>query len=245
MKQLIKTLLKRSGWALIRHEEFPLSDLSAEEQQIIVSSKPFTMTSVPRMAALLNSVNYIVKNRIPGDMCECGVWRGGSMMVVAKTLVHLGDTSRTLYLYDTFEGMSAPTAADETHKGKTAESILANTPKGSGYWCYAGLDEVRANLLSTGYPAEKIQFVKGKVEDTIPGTLPAPLSLLRLDTDWYESTLHELVHLYPLLNSRGVMVLDDYGYWKGTKKAVDEYFEKHGPVFLQLIDHAGRTVLKV
>jgi hypothetical protein len=82
-------------------------------------------------------------------------------------------------------------------------------------------------MISTRYPAEKLVFEKGKVQDTLPGTLPGAISLLRLDTDWYESTKHELTHLFPLLTLNGVLVIDDYGFWAGQKKAVDEYFSEH------------------
>jgi hypothetical protein len=105
------------------------------------------------------------------------------------------------------------------------------------------MEDVRANLLSTGYPAEKIHLIKGKVEDTIPGTLPRGLSILRLDTDWYESTRHELIHLYPLLHPKGVLIIDDYGDWQGAKKAVDEYF-KESEIFLHRIDRTGRIAIK-
>jgi O-methyltransferase len=249
MRKLIKSFFRRNGFDIIPYrpqDTDTFSDLSPVENKIIAAAKPFTMTSVSRMAALIHSVNYITKNGISGDMCECGVWRGGSMMVIAKTLLAQGDTSRSLYLYDTFEGMSPPTAEDQNRDGKTAESLLHLAPKGTGIWCHATLEDVRANLLSTGYPADKIHFIKGKVEDTIPATLPQRLSLLRLDTDWYASTRHELEHLFPLLVAKGVLIIDDYGDWQGARKAVDEYFQqKNGPVFLHRIDETGRAVVKI
>jgi len=207
--------------------------------------KPFTLTSVERIAALLNAVNYVVTNHIPGDIAECGVWRGGSMMAVALALLSRGETSRALYLYDTYEGMSEPTQHDRSHDGVSAADQLARTPRGTGDWCYASLEDVRSNLLATGYPKDKIHLVKGKVEETIPGTLPEHLSLLRLDTDWYESTKHELTHLFPLLDPKGVLILDDYGHWLGAKKAVDEYFREHpASVFLHRIDSTGRILVR-
>ena len=117
--------------------------------------------------------------------------------------------------------MSEPTEADRSHSGEAASAQLARTTRGAGVWCEAGLDDVRANLHSTGYPPERIHFVQGKVEDTLPGTLPAQVALLRLDTDWYESTAHELKHLYPLLQAHGVLIIDDYGHWQGARRAVD------------------------
>ena len=203
------------------------------------------MTSLARLASLVDAVTYVSENNIAGDFAECGVWRGGSMMAVALTLLDLGENDRSLYLYDTFEGMSEPTEHDQDAEGNSADEQLRNTPKGTGVWCEASIEDVTANILSTGYPEEKIHLVKGKVEDTIPNTLPGNLALLRLDTDWYESTKHELDHLYPLLAPSGVLIIDDYGYWKGARKAVDEYFanskESH---FLHRIDNTGRVLIK-
>ena len=219
-------------------------DMSKEEKAIIDRARPFTMTDVARMAALMNAVTYLAKNKIPGDIAECGVWRGGSMMVAALTLLAHGDRSRSLYLYDTFEGMSAPTELDKNTEGVSAQQQLDETERGEGVWCHAGLDDVRANILSTGYPADKIHFVKGKVEDTLPGTMPVHLSLLRLDTDWYESTKQEMIHLFPKLHERGVLILDDYGHWQGARKAVDEYFlEQKLSVYLHRIDYSGRILV--
>ena len=222
-----------------------MGDLSAQEKRIISTAKPFTGTSIERMAALINAVTYITRHGIPGDIAECGVWRGGSMMTIALTLLALGDKSRSLYLYDTFEGMSSPTEYDKSGDGVSAEEQLRREPKGTGVWCYASLDDVRANILSTGYPEKNIHLIKGKVEDTIPRTIPSSLSLLRLDTDWYESTKHELTHLYPLLQAKGVVIIDDYGHWEGARKAVDEYFQERGEaVYLHRIDYTGRSLVK-
>jgi hypothetical protein len=169
-------------------------------------------------------------------------------MVAAYTLMDLGDTSRELYLFDTFEGMSAPTEKDVMFDGTKAQDVLNPNEKKEGvdnYWCIAGVENVRKNILSTGYPAERIHLVKGKVEETIPNNAPEKIALLRLDTDWYESTKHELEHLYPRLAPNGVLIIDDYGHWVGAKQAVDEYFAtlKLKP-FLSRLDYTGRLVIK-
>ena len=102
------------------------------------------------------------------------------------------------------------------------------------------------NLILTNYPINNFQLIKGKVEDTLPGImLPDSISLLRLDTDFYESTLHELKHLYPLLSKNGVLIIDDYGHWQGCKQAVDEYFDKENiSLLLNRIDYTGRVAIK-
>lgn len=167
------------------------------------------------------------------------------MMAVALALMARGDSGRDLYLYDTYEGMSEPTEADLSHTGESASAQLQRTARGEGVWCEAGLEDVRSNLWSTGYPRERIHFVGGRVEETIPATLPRQLALLRLDTDWYESTLHELRHLYPLLAPGGVLIIDDYGHWQGARRAVDEYFAASAtPVFLHRVDYTARLMVK-
>jgi len=248
MKQLIKKTLARLGWELVRsatRDQQAIADLSAADQAIVARVAPFTLTSLDRRASLILGVDHLVRQRIPGDIVECGVWRGGSMMAVALALLARGDTSRHLYLYDTYEGMSEPTAEDRSHTGESAQAQLARTERGQGVWCEAGLNDVQANLWSTGYPRQQIHFVQGKVEDSIPATMPESIALLRLDTDWYESTKHELVHLYPRLQRNGLLVIDDYGHWQGARQAVDEYFAAHGgQQFLHRVDYTARMLVK-
>ena len=252
MKQLVKKTLARFGWELVHsatRDHAAIADLSPADQAIVARVAPFTLTSLDRRAGLILGVDHIVKHGVPGDIVECGVWRGGSMMAVALALMARGDTSRHLYLYDTYEGMSEPTEADRSHTGETAAAQLQRTERGQGVWCEAGLDDVQANLWSTGYPREQIHFVQGKVEDTIPGpdgqNIPASIALLRLDTDWYESTKHELLHLYPRLQSRGLLIIDDYGHWQGARQAVDEYFAAGAAApFLHRVDYTARLAVK-
>lgn len=169
------------------------------------------------------------------------------MMAAARRLVQNNDTTRTLWLYDTFDGMSEPGNTDIDHAGNDAAELLAEQDKQdtSSIWCWSPLEEVRDNVAATGYPIAHTRFVQGKVEETIPASLPDRISLLRLDTDWYESTKHELEHLFPRLSVGGVLIIDDYGHWKGCRQAVDEYFAKHNiSIFLNRIDYTGRMAIK-
>lgn len=224
------------------------SDFTDEEIEIIQKVRKFTLTSPERIVSLINAVKYIIINKIPGDFVECGVWKGGSMMVVAFTLAKMNVSDRNLYLYDTYEGMSTPTENDVSYNNETAESQLLGVEKSNEYniLCYSSLDEVQSNLKLTKYDQSKIHFVKGKVEDTIPGNLPGKIALLRLDTDWYESTYHELAHLYPLLVKQGILIIDDYGHWKGSRKATDQFFQENNeyPLFTR-VDYTGRLAQKV
>jgi hypothetical protein len=248
MKKLAKAVLARSGWALDRTAERDaraLADLSTADRQIVERVAPYTMTGPERRASLIGAIDHLVRHRIEGDIVECGVWRGGSMMAAALALMARGDTTRRLWLYDTFEGMSAPTEADRGIDGASAQSKLERAPRDAPVWAVASRADVEANLASTGYPPKRIRFVPGKVEDTLPAARPDRIALLRLDTDWYESTRHELAHLYPRLARHGVLLIDDYGHWQGARRAVDEYFAASAePVFLHRVDYTARLVVK-
>lgn len=221
-------------------------DLSAEDRHIVRQIAGYTGTSIERQIALIQAVRYLARQGIEGCFVECGVWRGGSSMAVAGTLVQEGQRCRDLYLYDTFEGMTPPTAVDKTPDGTLAQTHLDRDAKKTGVWCTAGLDDVRRNMAATGYPADRVHLIQGPVEATIPQQSPAgPIALLRLDTDWYESTKHELVHLFPLLCEGGVLIIDDYGHWEGARKAVDEYLGALPRKFyVHRIDYTGRLLVK-
>jgi hypothetical protein len=243
--QSLNKILRGFGYKIIKdnfNEEY------AEFLDIYAFCKPYTMTSVERMYALYKGVEYVVKNNIPGDFVECGVWKGGSSMLIAKTLQKFGVTDRTIWMYDTYEGMSEPTENDKDIAGIDANDLLQKASKEdqASVWCFSSLDEVKNNLKLTNYPDNNIHFIKGKVEDTIPESIPnGYIALLRLDTDWYESTKHELIHLFPLLVKSGVLIIDDYGHWVGAKKAVDEYIQQNGiTLFLAKVDYSGRMAIK-
>lgn len=223
---------------------FP-DDFDEELRRIILEVRPYTKTSKDKLHALITATRYLTKHQIPGDVVECGVWRGGSMHAVARVLDSFGDHSRDLYLFDTFDGMTAPTEKDtRTGDGVTAQELMDRSTKEAGIWAYASLEDVKAGFATVPYPAEKIHYVQGKVEDTVPGQAPETISLLRLDTDWYESTRHELEHLYSRLVSGGVLIIDDYGSWQGSAQATDEFLESTGARLMLLRAGTGRVAVK-
>jgi len=210
--------------------------------EIYQKCRDFTITSMEKMYALYKAVEYVVKQRIPGDILECGVWKGGSCMLAAYTLLLLQNTERPIYLYDTFAGMTEPTGHDVRFDGAAAPSLWAERKgqQNRSLWWDCSLAEVRDNLLATGYPSERLHFVEGPVERTIPDTAPERIAVLRLDTDWYQSTLHELRHLYPRLSPGGVLIIDDYGWWSGSRKATDQYWEENRiSMLLCRVDSSG------
>lgn len=250
MKQIIRRAVRAFGFEVHRSDRTPFREANPDvtdlEWGIWEATKPYSMASETRAIALIRAVEHIVKCQIEGDFVECGVWRGGSSMTMALSLLEFGDRSRDLFLYDTFEGMTQPTHHDVDYAGTSAESQLQTTIPvvlEANVWASAPLDEVARNLASTGYPIEKIHFIPGAVEETIPGVAPEKIAILRLDTDWYESTLHELRYLFPKVVPGGIVIIDDYGHWKGAREAVDEYFAGE-PVFLHRVDYTARLIIK-
>ncbi|MGE0706806.1 MAG: TylF/MycF/NovP-related O-methyltransferase [Planctomycetota bacterium] len=222
-------------------------DFGPAEVGLCEAVAPYTMTSPERVVALRDAVRYVVARGLPGAFVECGVWRGGSMMVVARTLLELGAADRELYLFDTFAGMPPPADVDRSLEGRHADDEWAARAGDApiSEWCRAGLAEVERNLLATGYPAARLHLVPGLVEETLPAGAPAAIALLRLDTDWYSSTRHELEHLYPRLAPGAPLMVDDYGHWGGARQAVDEYFVARGEaVLLQRVDYTARLLVK-
>lgn len=226
----------------------PLHDddaIAHEHRATLEAVRDHTMTSAQRVQALCEAVQYVVANGIPGSIVECGVWRGGSMMAVARTLLTAGDTGRDLYLFDTYEGMPPPSDVDRDRYGQAALQRLETSSRTDPVWAVAPLDVVKQGLETTGYPRERIHYVVGKVEDTVPRQAPQAIAVLRLDTDWYTSTKHELEHLFPRLVPGGVLIIDDYGHWEGARKATDEYLAATGTrLLLHRIDGDGRLAVK-
>ncbi len=258
-RQVLKTI-KKLGYTIFLYKKedvfnsFPVDfrflhkDFNIFHKETLKLVKDFTMTSPERLYGLIEAVKYISMNNIKGDIVECGVWRGGSMMAVANTLLSINDTQRNLYLFDTFDGMSEPDSRKDIDTNQMgALTYLSKNKKSEDdfIWAYAPLDSVRQNLFSIGYPRENINFIKGKVEETLPYNKIKEIALLRLDTDWYASTKHEMDVLFPLIKKGGVLIIDDYGHWEGAKKAIDEYIQENNVlILLNRLDYSGRIAIK-
>lgn len=249
-KRQINKILNLFGFEIKKSDDkfLDLADISEEYKNIIRAVSHYTMTSSERVNALLTAVDYVVENNIDGDYVECGVWRGGSTMAAALRFMERANTNRRLYLYDTFEGMPAPSKYDFSKRSGHAQNKFDKTKlsENSSNWCYTALDDVKRNISLTSYPPKKVIYVKGKVEETIPAQMPEKIAILRLDTDWYASTKHEMENLFPLLVKGGVLIIDDYGHWEGCRKAVNEYFSdnKIKPPLLARVDYTGRIGIK-
>jgi O-methyltransferase len=223
-------------------------DLEPEFHGLYERCKPFTMTSLERLYSLYQGVEYVCASEIEGDFAECGVWQGGSCMLMALALMRHRSTSRRIWMFDTFVGHPQPDAERDVDLwgNRAIDEWRRNQAAGTGNeWGLASLAEVQANLASTGYPENRLHFIKGLVENTVPDNIPEALALLRLDSDWYESTRVALLHFYPRLVSGGVLIIDDYGHYKGQRQAVDEYFRDLAKrPLLHRIDYSCRVMIK-
>jgi hypothetical protein len=195
----------------------------------------WTMTSELHMNAAVGAILQINERRVPGDIVECGVWKGGmSMGMIFANMRH--NTDRHFWLFDTFEGLPPPTEKDEDRAHKVWEQVKKGDPTVNdfdkhrvedGKWNYGALELVKSNVYYTHYPRENIHFVKGKVEDTLPSTtLPEKIALLRLDTDFYLSTKAEMEYLWDRIVPGGLLIVDDFCTWGGSREAVIEFFDK-------------------
>jgi O-methyltransferase len=247
--RIVRIVLKKFGFSInlgSTNSGFP--ELKSEELEFIrsVHSQSLTMTSFESTITLALACKYIEERGIQGDFVEAGVWRGGSSIIARRFL----SRNRTFYLYDTFKGMTQPTVHDfrigETNNNSTFKRWQDSQNIDFNSWVFSSLDEVKANFERFELLDEKIEFIEGNVLETLTQSkLPQFISLLRLDTDFYDSTLTELQTFWPRLSIGGVLILDDYGHWDGARKAVDEYFATSSKLFkIPISGGGGRLIIK-
>jgi O-methyltransferase len=202
--------------------------------QTFEKCKAYSLLSVEAFYNLYRSVEYLARNRVPGDFVECGVFLGGAILAISDFAHHFGIGDRQFFLYDTFAGFPAET------KELDLRGNPVNFQKHPNF--RGTVDSVIAQSLCA---KEQFHIVEGMVEETLPRTKPSAISLLRLDTDYYESTRVELTELYPLLASGGVLIVDDYGLFQGARRATDEFLEKQAkkPLLIR-INFSVRTGVK-
>lgn len=226
-------------------QSYPV-EASDSEIKLIENASRYSMTGRLRMWALLNAVKHVTSKDLQGDFVECGVWRGGNLILMAQALEGIGK-SRKIWGFDTFSGMSDPSIYDTYPDGTHVDLELRQTKKDENVGnihAFASYDLVITNLRNNSV-RENIELVKGPVEETLfsRDNLPDLISILRLDTDWYESTKVELEILYPKLVKGGVLIIDDYGHFSGARKAVDEYFGEDKP-WMHYVDYTCRLLIK-
>jgi len=203
-------------------------------------NKPYTCLSVERFYNIFKSIEYIAKSQIPGDIVECGVFLGGSIVGAAEIADHFGLTDRRFYIFDTFEGFPANTVERDMTGVDTDLSTLHIFNNNFRH-------VVERNIAQSGVSPSRFVLVQGLVEDTLRESIGlGSVAYLRLDTDYFTSTMIELEVLYPKLSHGGVLIVDDYGHFEGVRNAVDDFFERSSQKpLLHRVDYTGRAGVKV
>jgi O-methyltransferase len=194
-----------------------------------------TMIGMQRLTSLQRCVETVLADDIPGDLVECGVWRGGACILMRAVLAAYGDETRCVWLADSFEGLPLPDPA----KYKADKGIRSDLAAG-----ILGVPEaeVRANFQRYGLLDDQVRFLPGWFKDTLHDAPIDRIALLRLDGDLYESTIQALDALYPRLSPGGFCIIDDYHVMKPCEQAVTDYRAKHG-VSGEIVEIDGTGVL--
>lgn len=196
-----------------------------------------TLLQHERIDCNIKSIDYIIDNNIEGDIVEIGVYKGGSILSMMLRLEEKNVLNRLIHLYDTFEGMTESSDCDIDLNNIKASSAM------DMYLCRCDLESVKYNIKNnTSYPENLINYHVGSILKT--NFIPKKISILRLDTDFYESTKFELDNFFDKVSSGGVVIVDDYGHWQGCKKAVDEFLTNHPEIQVEKIDYTGIKFIK-
>ena len=246
LRKIINNILMFFGYKISRKIQKKM--LSKKFLENYNKSKNLSSFNLEFFLFLELSLDYLFKrNRIEGDVVECGVFKGANCRFICDYLKSINYENINIFLYDTFEGMPCASSNDiNIFTKKNYNFYLKKMQKNNevdNFYKYENIENVKKLLFQTNYNKNKIHFIKGLVEETIPKTIPNKISLLILDTDYYDSTKHELQHLYPLVEKGGIIIIDDYGTWSGVKKAVDEYFDNLND-FKSFIDHKTIFLIK-
>ncbi len=187
-----------------------------------INGSAVTMLPACRLDNIQSCLAEVVDKRIPGDLIETGVWRGGATIFMRGILQAYGDDDRKVWVADSFEGLPVPDAERfpkeaEFHRGKIMQRLYKNMA--------ATLEEVRANFDAYGLLDDRVRFLKGWFKDTLPTAPIERLALIRLDGDYYDSTMDALNNLYDKLSVGGIVIVDDYGEdaWTNCRQAVDAF----------------------
>ena len=259
MKQILKKIIYKLNNILKKYnlrvtvqntkKLFNFKSLSNDEIKKINKILKLTMVSQENLAFLVSVIKYLKKNQIKGDYAETGIWKGGISILSYQMFLEKNKKRKRFYLYDTFEGMVKPGKFDKKLNRDLSQVMdkWKKTLKTKEGWNFSSLDEVKKNIIKICGKRSLKDFclIKGKVENSLKNkkNLPKKICLLRLDTDFYNSTKAELDYLFNRVSKGGVIIFDDYSNWLGAKKAIDNFF-KNKKYLLCKIDNNSRFIIK-
>jgi O-methyltransferase len=194
-----------------------------------------------------DAIIYCEKNNIEGSWVECGIMEGQQPRTTCFTILKNNFKIRDIYMYDTFSGLPEPGEHDFSNSLNREELlkiwVSMKTGDNTNAFCYCSLEQAKKYVNSTNYPQDKLHFIKGDVLETLnkKENIPDKICILRLDTDWYDSSKYELEKLYNNVVDGGIVILDDYFEWNGQRKATDEFFKENNinKKIIQVNDHCG------
>ena len=251
IKKVFKSAVNAIGYDFINikksspHLRQDIIEANNVERSIISTSSKYSMTSKISLWSVIQSIRHIKEHDLQGDIVECGVWRGGNIICASLMCDYL-KIKKKIWAFDTYAGMPKPSKEDYRISNllPAVKDWDKRQKKGKNTWCHASFEEVSNNFKSMLSGVDNIKMIKGEVEKTLNKLdIPSKISLLRLDTDWYSSTKKSLEVLYPRLQPKGILIIDDYGHWEGVRKAVDEYF-KGKYAWFHYINHSVRLLNK-
>ena len=249
---MIKKILNIFNYRIISNNSWNkkvenlIVEASKQELDEFNKINELSLTSLPNRWSLLQSLHYINNNNIKGDIVETGVFKGANLVLINNFLKKF-NIDKKIYAYDTYAGQPEPSNLDFDLKGTSMIDKFSDLKKKKIIPVYCSLEAVKENVSKfSNTDLSKIIFVKGKVEDTLEleKNIPSQISLLRLDTDFHDSIKKSLEILYPRLISGGVLIIDDYGHFKGAKLAVDNYFKNKQKIWMHRVDYTCRLVIK-
>ena len=253
MKFIKKEILKyiySSGYILKKKDYLDkfqsIPSIDIEQKKIISKASKYSMTGKIRQHALINLLNYIFKKKVKGDLVECCTWLGGNL-IIFDMLKKKYKSKKSIFGYDTFYGMPKPIYKDKDNQGKDFSNTYEDINKRYYSSKRFNLMKVKQILKKNKVDLKKTKLIPGRIEQTlkIKKNQPKQISLIRLDTDWYQSTKSSLDKLFPLLSKGGILIIDDYGWNAGCKNATDEYFKKQkDKISFFRIDHEAVFLIK-
>jgi O-methyltransferase len=216
-----------------RRSVLGLRDFVVPRYHVLSVAQQNSLADRRRLECLMRLSESLAERNLGGDVVECGVFRGGSAIVLADPLFRTSSEA-LVWLYDVFTGMPEPGPEDP--------------PGAKGYvGLYVSSESVVRNTFACArIPDHRVRIVSGRLEDTLRSAAPTrPIQLLHLDCDWYESVSVCLEALYHQVLPGGMIIFDDYGHWLGCRKAVDEFFAKRSiSVKLIPIDYTSHFMIK-